>query len=93
MYLNPEERKQSALIYRGLIMASELVSEGERDAARICDAVREVIAKAPLATIQYLELVDPDTMKPVEKLNTPGLLAVAVYFGHTRLIDNVILKP
>ncbi|MCK4806926.1 MAG: pantoate--beta-alanine ligase [Candidatus Aegiribacteria sp.] len=92
-YLSSEQRKQAAVVCIGLSRAAELVSEGERDAVRICDAVREVIAEAPLATIQYLELVDPDTMKPVEKLNTPGLLAVAVYFGQTRLIDNVILKP
>ncbi|NOQ21979.1 MAG: pantoate--beta-alanine ligase [Candidatus Aegiribacteria sp.] len=92
-YLSPGERVQASAIYNGLSRAAELVSEGERDDVRIYDAVREVIGKAPLATIQYLELVDPDTMKPLSKLTTPGLLAVAVYFGHTRLIDNVILKP
>lgn len=92
-YLNPEERKQASVIRSGLSRAAELVSEGERNAERICAAVREVIDEAPLATVQYLELVDPDSMKPVPKLTTPALLAVAVYFGHTRLIDNVILKP
>ncbi|MCD4700724.1 MAG: pantoate--beta-alanine ligase [Candidatus Aegiribacteria sp.] len=92
-YLNPEERKQATVLSQGLSRAAELVTEGERAAGRICDAVREVIGEAPLATLQYLELVDPDTMKTIEKLNTPGLLAVAVYFGHTRLIDNTILKP
>ncbi len=91
-YLNSSERKQASVIYRGLSRATELVSEGERVAERIYDAVREVIGTAPLATIQYLELVDPVTMMPVEKLTTPALLAVAVYFGHTRLIDNVILN-
>ena len=91
-YLNPDERKQAVTIFRGLSRAAELVSEGEGCPVRICNEVREVIGKAPLATIQYLELVDPATLKPIEKLNTPGLLAVAVYFGHTRLIDNLILK-
>jgi len=92
-YLSPEERNQASVIFSGLSRACELVSEGERIVERICDAVREVIEIAPLASIQYLELVDPSTMKPVIKLTTPALLAVAVYFGHTRLIDNVILKP
>lgn len=92
-YLSPEERVQASVIFRGLSKAAELVSEGERVAERICNAVQAVIGKAPLATIQYLELVDPYTMKPNEKLTTPALLAVAVYFGHTRLIDNMILKP
>ncbi len=92
-YLDPEERKQASVINSGLSRAAELVLEGERDAERICSAVREVIDKAPLATLQYLELVDPDSMKPLSKLTTPALLAVAVYFGHTRLIDNLILEP
>lgn len=91
--LGTEERKQASVIYSGLSRAEELILEGERDAGRICSAVREVIAQAPLAILQYLELVDPCSMKPVSKLTTPALLAVAVYFGHTRLIDNVILKP
>ncbi len=92
-YLNTEERKQASIIFSGLSRAVELVSEGERDPERICGAVREVIDEAPLANLQYLELVDPDSMKPLSKLTTPALLAVAVYFGHTRLIDNVILNP
>ncbi len=92
-YLDPEERVQASVIFNGLTGAAELVLEGERDPERICGAVREVIDEAPLATLQYLELVDPHSMKPIEKLTTPALLAVAVYFGHTRLIDNVILKP
>ena len=92
-YLSPGERVQASVICSGLSKAAEMVSEGERGAERIYDAVREIIEKAPLAAIQYLELVDPYTMKPVLKLTTPALLAVAVYFGHTRLIDNVILKP
>ncbi len=91
--LDPEERKQASVINSGLSRAAELVLEGERDAERICSAVREVIDKASLATLQYLELVDPDSMKPLSKLTTPALLAVAVYFGHTRLIDNLILEP
>ena len=92
-YLDPEERKQAPVIHSGLARAAVLVSKGERDTERIYCAVREIIAEASLATLQYLELVDPDSMKPVSKLTTPALLAVAVYFGHTRLIDNVILKP
>ncbi|MEN8208449.1 MAG: pantoate--beta-alanine ligase [Candidatus Fermentibacteria bacterium] len=92
-YLNPEERKQAPVIYSGLSRAAELVLDGERNAERIYSAVREVIDEAPLAALQYLELVDPFTMKPLLKLTTPALLAVAVYFGRTRLIDNLILKP
>ncbi len=93
LYLSPGERAQASVIFRGLSKAAELVLKGERVVERICYSVREIIEEAPLAAVQYLELVDPNTMKPVTKLTTPALLAVAVYFGHTRLIDNVILKP
>ncbi len=93
-YLNSEERKQAAVIFKGLSKASELVSKGERNTERICSAVRKIINyKAPLAEIQYLEVVDLCTMEALDELTTPGLLAIAVYFTHTRLIDNVILNP
>jgi pantoate--beta-alanine ligase len=93
-YLIPEERKQAAVIFKGLSKAAELVSEGERNVERICNAVRKIIDRnAPLAEIQYLEVVDMGTMEALDGLNTPGLLAIAVYFGNTRLIDNIILNP
>ncbi len=92
-YLNPDERKQAAVIFEGLSKAVEMVSGGERRTDQICSGVREFIAGAPLAKIQYLEIVDIDSLRPVDMLTTPCLLAIAVYFGKTRLIDNVILKP
>lgn len=93
-YLIPEERKQVTAIFRGLSRAVELVSEGEKNVERICNAVRKIIyCKAPLAEIQYLEVVDMSTMEVLDDLTTPGLLAIAVYFTHARLIDNVILNP
>jgi len=91
--LSPAEREQAAVIFRGLSRAAELVSEGETSADRICDAARKVIGMSPLAEIQYLEMVDCNTMKPLDELTTPCLLAIAVYFGSMRLIDNIILKP
>jgi pantoate--beta-alanine ligase len=92
-YLTKEERAQASFIYKGLSAASELVSRGETDAESICAAARNIIASASLGRIQYLELVDALSMKPLGKLSTPALLAIAVYFGRTRLIDNLILKP
>ncbi|MCD4775312.1 MAG: pantoate--beta-alanine ligase [Candidatus Aegiribacteria sp.] len=93
-YLIPEERKQAAAIFKGLSRAVELVSEGEKNVERICNAVRKIVYReAPLAEIQYLEVVDSGTMEVLCDLTIPGLLAIAVYFTHTRLIDNVILNP
>ncbi len=92
-YLRPIERTQATALFRGLSRAAELAGKGERDTGRLCEVARQIIEKSPLAVIQYLEIVDQDTMKPVERLDGPGLLAVAVYFGKTRLIDNIVLDP
>ncbi|MCD4847940.1 MAG: pantoate--beta-alanine ligase [Candidatus Aegiribacteria sp.] len=92
-YLRPIERTQATALFRGLSRAAELVCQGERDTALLCQTARRIIEESPLAVIQYMEIVDHDTMKPVERLDSPGLLAVAVYFGKTRLIDNIVLDP
>jgi pantoate--beta-alanine ligase len=54
-------------------------------------AARNVISEAPLARIDYVELVDAETLQPIDSVKPPSLLAVAVYFGKTRLIDNILL--
>ncbi len=92
-YLRPAERVQATALFRGLSRAAELACKGERDAGRLREVARQIIEKSPLAVIQYLEIVDQDTMKSVEKLDGPGLLAVSAYFGKTRLIDNIVLDP
>ena len=92
-YLTAEERRQAPVIHRSLKTAEEMFREGERDADTIKEAVLKGISTAPMARVQYVEVVDPGTMEPLKTANPPALLAVAVYFGHTRLIDNVVLKP
>lgn len=90
-YLRPAERTQATALFRGLSRAAELACKGEKDTAVLCQTARRIIEESPLAVIQYLEIVDQETMKPAESLDGPGLLAVAVYFGKTRLIDNIVL--
>ncbi len=92
-YLSPHERQQAAAICRGLRRAAEMARRGVRGADALKDAVRGAIAGQDLLRLQYVSLVDPDSMEPMSELDRPGLLAVAVYAGETRLIDNVILKP
>jgi pantoate--beta-alanine ligase len=92
-YLSPDERRQAAAIYAGLAEARRLASKGETDPRRLAAAVRESVGRQCLLRLQYVELVDPDTMEPMDVLDRPGLLAAAVFAGETRLIDNVILKP
>ena len=89
-YLSAEERKAAVVLHKGLTEGEKLLEAGEKDAAKVIAAVREVIEKEPLAKIDYVELVDWNTLKPVNTVEDTVLMAVAVYIGKTRLIDNVI---
>jgi len=90
-YLSDAQRSQAPVIHRALLHAESMVRRGETRRERILGSVREMIERAPLAEVQYLELVDPLTMEPTGSVDPHGLLAVAVYFGNTRLIDNIVL--
>jgi pantoate--beta-alanine ligase len=85
-YLNVEERNQAAVLYKALLAAADA---GKKSARDVVDLVRKVIKEAPLAQIDYVELVDAETMEPVEAGRANSRLALAVYFGKTRLIDNI----
>jgi pantoate--beta-alanine ligase len=87
-FLRPDERRAAPVLYRALLRARELVQSGERDAKRIIDAASEVIGREPQARLQYFELVD-ENMQPVSTLTGPTFAATAVFFGTTRLIDNI----
>ena len=87
-HLIVEERKQAAVLYKALLAAADA---GKKSARDVVDLVRKVIGEAPLARIDYIELVDAETMEPVEAVRPNSRLALAVYFGKTRLIDNIAL--
>ncbi|MDY3909116.1 MAG: pantoate--beta-alanine ligase [Eubacterium sp.] len=89
-YLSPEERKAAVILHKGLVKGEELVKNGEKNAAKVAKAIREVIESEPLAKIDYVEIVDFDNIQTVETIEGPVLAAVAVYIGKTRLIDNFI---
>jgi len=93
VYLTPEERAQAPVIHRALRDAGDLVRSGATDVGRITALVRDRIAEAPLAKPEYIEIVDPEEMTPVGRITDVSLLAVAVHFGATRLIDNILLTP
>ena len=90
-YLSPEEREQAPVIYRALCTGKKQVASGVSRSQEIAGKVRDVLHEAPLAKIEYVEIVDRDDMTPVDNVSGCELLAVAVWFGTTRLIDNVIL--
>ncbi len=93
VYLSPEERSQAPVLFRSLKAAEALFESGERRAEVLLAAVRRKIAEAPLARIDYTEVVDAESLVPLERVESPALLALAVYFGSTRLIDNTLLTP
>ncbi|MEN9218485.1 MAG: bifunctional pantoate--beta-alanine ligase/(d)CMP kinase [Gloeomargarita sp. DG_2_bins_126] len=91
-YLNPTQRQQAGRIYRGLQRATTCFQQGERRAERLIAVVQGELAQEPACQVQYIELVHPRTLEPLAAVETEGLLAVAVWLGGVRLIDNVMLK-
>ena len=87
-YLNGEERKQAPILRQALLAAEK---SGKKSAKEIVDLVREHLGQASLARIDYVDLVDADTLQPLETVTSKSLLALAVFFGKTRLIDNIRL--
>jgi pantoate--beta-alanine ligase len=87
-YLNSDERNQAPVLYKALQAAA---NSGKKSASEIVALAREVINEAPLARIDYLEVVDAATLQPVEIVGANSVLLLAVFFGKTRLIDNIRL--
>ncbi len=91
-YLNAEERKAALILQKSIFFGESLVKKGERDAAFVINSMKEIIESEPLAKIDYVEIVDMNTMKNVSVIQGEILCAIAVYIGKTRLIDNFILN-
>jgi pantoate--beta-alanine ligase len=85
-YLNPEERKQAVVLYKALLGAG---NAGKKSANEVVALAQNVITEAYLARIDYVEVVDAETLKPVETVGANSVLLLAVFFGKTRLIDNI----
>jgi pantoate--beta-alanine ligase len=90
-FLNSEERTQAPILRKALLSSMEKAKSGEKSARVIADFARATIADAPLARIDYVELVDAENLQPIEVVRPNSLLALAVFFGKTRLIDNIRL--
>lgn len=88
-YLNPEERKQAAVLYKALMAAK---NAGKKSANDVFALTQSVINEAHLARIDYVEVVDAETLRPIEAAGPNSVLLLAVSFGKTRLIDNIRLS-
>lgn len=91
VYLSPEERRQALVLSRALREIGSCYRSGERDAAKLIAAARAVFATELAVRVDYVEIVDPETLEPILAARTGTLVAVAAFVGSTRLIDNVIL--
>lgn len=90
-YLSPEERKEALILSKTVALGKEL-AKTEKDANKVVEAMKKNIETEPLAKIDYVEAVDALSMAPVEKLEGTCMLAMAVYIGKTRLIDNTLIN-
>jgi len=93
VYLSSEERMRALALHRSLQCVEERFRTGETAAARLSETAQAVIAREPGVRLDYFEIVDPDSLEPVDRIAKAALVAVAAYVGSTRLIDNVVLKP
>jgi pantoate--beta-alanine ligase len=93
LYLGPEERESASVIHRALRQAKEVFKKGERHANKLADIVRTTIETEPRVRVDYVSVVDAETLEKLDKLDErPTLIAVAAYVGKTRLIDNIVMN-
>lgn len=91
--LSPDERIRALALSRALHAARELLAAGTRDVASVLERMRQIVAEAQPQGVDYISMVDPETLQPVAEVNGPVLAALAVRIGATRLIDNMLLEP
>jgi pantoate--beta-alanine ligase len=90
-YLSSEERSEATILYRAMTRVKELAERGENSVSKLIDAARDVISPAKRARIDYISIVDAENLEPLESLRPNALIALAVFVGETRLIDNLRL--
>ena len=91
-YLNAEERKAALVLSRAVKLGSEMAESGEKSADDIVSAMKKVIEAEQMANIDYEQAVDAVSVEPITEMKPPVLVAMAVYIGKTRLIDNFIYE-
>jgi pantoate--beta-alanine ligase len=92
-YLDPAQRKSALVLSRALRRVEQVFDQGERHAAKLIEAGKQVMAEEPSVRLDYLEIADPETLDGVKMVSSNGLVAIAAFVGTTRLIDNILLPP
>ena len=93
VYLNPAERKAASVLYRALETAKSELTRGVRDALQLKEALQRTLGKERLAAVDYAEIADAESFEPVLRINKACYTLLAVFFGKTRLIDNLYVEP
>ncbi|HSA93902.1 MAG TPA: pantoate--beta-alanine ligase [Terriglobales bacterium] len=92
-YLDPAQRASATVLHRSLRRVEDLWKKGERGSAKLIDAAQRIFLEEPDVRLDYVEIVNNDTLDPVEGVSSGALVAVAAFVGSTRLIDNLLLPP
>jgi pantoate--beta-alanine ligase len=92
VYLNPQERKDAVVLFKALQQAKNMISQGKRNAHAVKKAMHALILSKKTASIDYIAIVDADTLTPLDKIKGKCLIALAVRIGRTRLIDNIVVN-
>jgi len=91
-YLDAVQRKQATVLHRALVSIQTMAQQGESNALRLISIGQRVLAEEPSIRLDYLEIVDQDTLDPVAETSRGALVAIAAFVGSTRLIDNIVLS-
>lgn len=93
IYLNPQERNEAPLLYKSLLLAKKIIEEGERDSEKVIKEMEKFIKEnSKLIKIQYIEIVDLNTLSALKEIKGEVLIGIACFLGKTRLIDNIRIK-
>ncbi|MER3405544.1 MAG: pantoate--beta-alanine ligase, partial [Chloroflexota bacterium] len=92
VYLSPEQRGAATVLYRALRRGQELAAQGEREVARLLKGMRAVLNREPLVQEDYLAIVDPTSLEPLERVAGPARILIAGRIGGVRLIDNMLVE-
>jgi pantoate--beta-alanine ligase len=93
LYLNPDEQKSATILHKALVQAKQAFKDGERNASRITDLIRQTVESEPRTRLDYVTIADAETLEKLDRVDDrPTLVALAAYVGKTRLIDNMILN-
>jgi len=92
IYLSSDERRQAPVLFQSLMTARKMWLEGEKDAEKLRQAMVDLILQMPLGNIEYVSIADALTLRELAKAEPPAVVSLAVKFGRTRLIDNMLLE-